>query len=118
MVLRFQDRTERGHHILGTAIVQDDGPNVARLGLRRVDRRAVGQDAACRCAIILGRVTAHEIGHLLLGTNSHTVHGLMQAKWDLRVPHPTEWRFTSADAAKIRSRLLPRSEGDVATADE
>ena len=28
MVLRFQDRTERGAHILGTAIVQDGGPNV------------------------------------------------------------------------------------------
>ena len=26
----------------------------------------------CRCRSILGRVTAHEIGHLLLGANSHT----------------------------------------------
>ena len=29
--------------------------------------------------ILLGRVTAHEIGHLLLGTNSHAPPGLMQA---------------------------------------
>jgi hypothetical protein len=68
----------------------------------------------------MGRVTAHEIGHLLLGTNSHTVSGLMQAKWDLRRLHLTDWQFTSADAAKIRSRLLPDLEGEVAavTADE
>jgi len=30
---------------------------------------------------ILGSVMAHEIGHLLLGVNSHSVSGLMQARW-------------------------------------
>lgn len=31
---------------------------------------------------ILGAVMAHEIGHLLLGTNSHAVSGIMQARWE------------------------------------
>jgi hypothetical protein len=117
MVLRFQDRTERGHHILGTAIVQDDGPNV----LASVYAESIAERSAKTGLpqwIIMGRVTAHEIGHLLLGTNSHTVNGLMQAKWDLRRLHLTDWQFTSADAAKIRSRLLPQmtkeGEGEVA----
>ncbi len=117
MVLRLQGRTERGHHILGTAIVQDDGPNVlASVYVESIADRSV--KTGLPLWIILGRVTAHEIGHLLLGSNSHTVHGLMQAKWDLRRPHLAEWQFTSADAAKIRSRLRPRPDGDVATADE
>lgn len=30
---------------------------------------------------ILGCIMAHEIGHLLLGANSHSVSGLMQARW-------------------------------------
>jgi len=30
---------------------------------------------------ILGSVMAHEMGHLLLGVNSHSVTGLMQARW-------------------------------------
>lgn len=30
---------------------------------------------------ILGSVMAHEIGHLLLGANSHSTSGLMQARW-------------------------------------
>jgi hypothetical protein len=30
---------------------------------------------------ILGCIMAHEIGHLLLGANSHSVDGLMQAHW-------------------------------------
>ena len=107
MVLRLQGRTERGHHILGTAIVQDDGPNVlASVYVESIADRST--KTGLPLWIILGRVTAHEIGHLLLGTNSHTVHGLMQAKWDLRRPHLAEWQFTSADAAKIRSRLRPR----------
>jgi hypothetical protein len=117
MVLRFQDRTERGAHILGTAIVQEGGPNVlASVYAGSVAERAI--KTGLPVSLILGRVTAHEIGHLLLGSNSHTPNGLMQATWNLRVPHLDAWHFTRADAARIRSRLLARSEGLVATADE
>jgi hypothetical protein len=34
-------------------------------------------------AIILGHVAAHEIGHLLLGTNSHSHRGIMRAHWNM-----------------------------------
>ena len=33
--------------------------------------------------VVLGGVMAHEIGHLLLGENQHTVIGIMQARWDI-----------------------------------
>jgi len=32
--------------------------------------------------LILGDVMAHELGHLLLGTNSHSPAGIMRANWD------------------------------------
>jgi len=32
--------------------------------------------------LLLGHAAAHELGHLLLGTNSHSVQGLMRARWD------------------------------------
>ncbi len=32
--------------------------------------------------IILGCVIAHEVGHLLLGSNSHSVSGIMQGNWE------------------------------------
>ena len=117
LVLRFQDRTERGNHILGTAIVQDDGPCV----LASVYAGAAADRSAktgLPLWLILGRVTAHEIGHLLLGTNSHAPTGLMQASWNLRRPHLDEWQFTRADAEKIRRRLLTRSQPAVTAADE
>lgn len=31
---------------------------------------------------ILGSVMAHEMGHLLLGSNAHAVNGLMRARWE------------------------------------
>ena len=38
----------------------------------------------------------------------------MRASWNLRLPHPSEWQFTEADAARIRFGLPRRSEGEVA----
>jgi hypothetical protein len=113
LVIRVQDRTARGRHILGTAILQDGGPNVIAsiYAASAADRSA---KTGLPLWLILGRVTAHELGHLLLGTNSHGPSGLMQASWDLRRPHPSEWRFTRQDAARIRSGLLARREGVVA----
>lgn len=32
-------------------------------------------------ATLLGHVAAHEIGHLLLGANSHSSAGIMHARW-------------------------------------
>ncbi len=117
LVLRFQRRTERGDHILGTAIVQEDGPSV----LASVYAGSIAERSArtgIPMSTILGRVTAHEIGHLLLGSNAHAPSGLMQPSWNLRLRQPSEWRFTRQDAAKMRRRLLGTSEGVVATAFE
>jgi hypothetical protein len=111
--LRIQHRTERGAHILGTAIVQDDGPSIlASIYAASVAARAA--KSGVPMTTILGRVAAHEIGHLLLGSNSHSASGLMRPSWDVKWRHPSDWRFSRADAAAIRSRLRPGSEGTVA----
>lgn len=31
---------------------------------------------------VLGSVMAHEIGHLMLGSHSHSISGIMRARWD------------------------------------
>lgn len=59
-------------------------------------------------ALLLGRAIAHEIGHLLLGTNAHSVRGLMRAEWtpmDVRRHASTNWALTNEEAAAIRRRL-------------
>lgn len=45
-------------------------------------RLAKSEDAEFEAPIILGCVIAHEIGHLLLGPNSHSVAGIMQRQWE------------------------------------
>jgi hypothetical protein len=45
-------------------------------------RLAKSDDAEFEAPIILGCVIAHEIGHLLLGPNNHSVAGIMQRQWE------------------------------------
>lgn len=50
---------------------------------------------------VLGHAMAHEIAHILLGTNSHSPAGLMRADWDSRALD---------DVSKGRLNLLPDEE--------
>ena len=58
---------------------------------------------------ILGHAIAHEVGHVLLGTNGHSVGGLMRARWGR-----AEWQTVAAahlaiapaDAEKMAASLL------------
>ena len=45
-------------------------------------RRAKSDDAEFGVPIILGCVIAHELGHLLLGSNGHSDTGIMQPRWE------------------------------------
>src|SRR5439155_10444253 len=54
---------------------------------------------------LLGRVVAHEVGHLLLGTTAHSATGLMRARWndeEARRDHPMDWLLSWADARQVR----------------
>jgi hypothetical protein len=58
-------------------------------------------------ATLVGYAMAHEIGHLLLGTDAHAPRGLMRAAWTLTEINrriPSEWRFSREDAARITAR--------------
>lgn len=55
---------------------------------------------------ILGHVLAHEIGHVLLGTNSHSWTGLMKAHWDAAdyfTIRAKQLNFTPEEAASMRT---------------
>ena len=82
MILRIHRHPKDGVHVLGEAIVHGaSGPNtVATVYAAAIAERARRDGTSL--ATIVGRVSAHEIGHLLLGTNAHATHGLMRASWD------------------------------------
>lgn len=57
---------------------------------------------------LLGHAMAHELGHLLLGANSHSLTGLMSANW--RTAHLTLMEqggllFSEEQSRKIRAKL-------------
>jgi len=70
--------------IFGVAFLDEDGggqqtdlfyDRIARFGGHLPQDRSV----------LLSAVMTHELGHLLLGTRSHTATGMMQARWDNEV---------------------------------
>lgn len=59
-------------------------------------------------ASILGHVAAHEIGHLLLGTNSHASSGIMRAQWqsgELASVRKGRLLFSDKESRQMRGRL-------------
>ena len=67
--------------------------------------------AAARAGVdrgtLLGLVMAHEVGHLLLGSNYHGDSGLMVAEWPdaLLARKGERWRFSTFEAATMRRVL-------------
>lgn len=60
-------------------------------------------------ARLLGRVAAHEVGHLLLGTNSHAVAGIMHAQWTASESASGKGErlvFLDKESLKMKDRLL------------
>jgi hypothetical protein len=57
-------------------------PVLASVYYEYAARRAKTDDAEFEAPIILGCAIAHELGHLLLGTNSHSDEGIMQPRWE------------------------------------
>lgn len=62
-------------------------------------------------AVVLGHAMAHEIGHLLLGTNRHSQSGIMRAQWsrgEMVLAVLGHLRFTRQEAQLLRVAVLNR----------
>jgi hypothetical protein len=89
---------------LGEALVArcSGGGVLATVYFNHVARmaKATGTDVA----VLLGRVAAHELGHLITQTSAHTVSGLMRPIWtpgEVRRNHAADWTFMSADMVSM-----------------
>jgi hypothetical protein len=93
---------------LGMAIVPPQGGGrIAYVLFDRVTQ--VARAARSDLIDVLGRVMAHEIGHLMLPDGSHSGRGLMRADWNIKELHrPPEaaFEFTIPQGETIRHRLL------------
>ena len=71
----------------------------------RIDRAATR--VGVETGTLLGRVIAHEVGHLLLGSGYHGEAGVMRAEWPDTVLNreDDEWRFSLLEAARMQRML-------------
>lgn len=96
--------------IFGFSLMPEQGPAMsARVYFHRLEELANGP--RLRKGPLLGSMMAHEIGHLLLGINSHSGQGIMSIPWDLRELHKADLGqlgFTAKEAAAMRSETLRR----------
>jgi hypothetical protein len=80
MIRVLSDHTRNGFQ--GNAFGFAVAPLLASVYYERAERLARIDDAKSEVPIILGCVMVHEIGHLLLGYNSHSDSGIMQSRWE------------------------------------
>ena len=78
-----------------------------------VDRaESVARVAGADAHRVLGLAIAHEIGHVLLDSNTHAAAGLMRADWSrnqLRRTDGTAWNFLETEAAIVRAAAAARA---------
>ena len=106
-MIRSTDDSNRHWLALGFSLI-DRQQHTGVLATVYVDQVAsLARESGVDGSLLLGRAIAHEIGHLLIGTNQHSIKGVMRARWtrqDLQRDSPDQWRFTPADMMAMRER--------------
>jgi hypothetical protein len=113
LVLRLQKApkaTSERYVSLGFSLVMPEGtPFLATVYADLAEETARRAGVAPRS--VLGHAIAHEIGHLLLNTNSHPDAGLMRAAWsqrELRRNDAHDWEFRQPEADTMRAAIASR----------
>ncbi len=113
LVLRILPQTMSAHFpfsssTFGAAMLSPEGTGY--YGYVFQDRvEQLVRDSHVNRSEILGHVVAHEIGHLLLGSNAHSNTGIMCANWygkQLRSAAMGTLLFTPQESQVIRAKLL------------
>jgi hypothetical protein len=98
-LLRFEDSSAIAMASISAALrIVDEHPERQLLDIPAMRQYKLG--------VVLGRAVAHEIGHYLLDSNSHSSYGLMRASIDAR---------EFADLRTGAFRLDPQSQAYLAT---
>ena len=114
LALRFMDdRGGERPEVLGIAAEGSGHLGVmATVFVNRV--KAVAARTGLKFAPLAGRVSAHEMVHLLLGAGSHRGVGLMRPDWSEEQLHgrPEEWRISVAQRRALGAAVRQRAETD------
>jgi hypothetical protein len=107
LIVREGPPIQNGSAPLGRAFIRTAGDLLATVNYNRVAELA--RLSRADAAVLLGRVVAHELAHLIMNTSAHSLHGLMRPNWtpeEVRRNRAADWAFTAADVAAIRQARL------------
>jgi hypothetical protein len=92
---------------LGFSLVDPaNGSGLSTVYVDRVDWLA--REARVDRATVLARALAHELSHLLFGSNDHTAVGLLRERWtadELTRNRPEDWQLSPAQRNYARTQL-------------
>lgn len=94
--------------VFGFAVI----PILASVYVNYAVERAKRDNAEFEIPMVLGNVIAHEIGHLLLGLNSHSGSGIMQKRWQrsqVRQAVTGNLLFTEEQGSLMRAEIQKRA---------
>lgn len=98
--------------VFGVAFLGEDGSGTqADIFFDEVKR--LSAESGPPLETVLGHVAAHELGHLLLGTNAHSRSGIMRPRWtstDLQSGSCASLQFLPEQAQRIREKLVLNAE--------
>jgi hypothetical protein len=102
---------------LGSSVI-DARTGVGTFATVYVDRvELVAQQGRTDVSTMIGRLMAHEVGHLLLGTNNHSNTGLMREIWtlaELTRNNAQDWTFLPTQLETLRASQLTVRRGTTA----
>lgn len=99
---------------LGQSIAGPEGGSYASVFLARVKDAAAEADVPWD--VVLAYATAHEVGHLLLGADSHTARGLMRATWareEYEAMYRGQLHFNDEQSRQLANRYGDSPQADV-----
>jgi hypothetical protein len=103
-----------GHAALGYSLI-DAETSTGTIGTVFIDRvEQLANSVTLETATLMGRAIAHEIGHLILGSNQHSDAGLMREIWtveQLRKNRTVDWVFLPAEGERMRQARLQATTG-------
>jgi hypothetical protein len=106
-------RNAAEHHHLGAALAtrERDAAQYATVYLDSIETLVADGPGSART--LLGYIVAHELGHLLLGPDSHSTLGIMRPRWPgvgLFSTPPAEFLFNPEQANQLREAVRARAE--------
>lgn len=106
------DSRTKWQEAMGSTLECDDaGTCTSNIFYDRVS--GIAEESSATLPVLLGRAMAHEIGHLLLGANSHSRTGIMRPFWagqELSLNAQVYLLFTPEQSRQMKTRLAARAQ--------